>query len=114
MNIKDKIYTEQFLMKLSKEQMDYLVYFFGKKNLSRKVREFLIKAVREEHKNKRLPVIETLSGEIDPVMEYSLNQKGDKVEVTIYENGMDRDPLLYENIDEAMKYVRSIDAKKRK
>lgn len=57
MNKKDKIYTEQFLMKLSKEQMDLLVYFFGKKNFSRNVREFLMKSVREAHKNRVLPML---------------------------------------------------------
>ena len=36
------------------------------------------------------------------------------MEVTVWENGTAWDDLLYNNIDEAMKYVRSINAIKKK
>lgn len=76
MNKKDKIYTEQFLMKLSKEQMDYLVYLFGKKKLSGKIREYLMESVRRDHKDKKLPLVDkTLSDYDEPVIEYSLKKK---------------------------------------
>ncbi len=50
----------------------------------------------------------------EPVIEYSIRQNRDnKMEVTTWENGQERDPLLYDTIELAMKYVRSIGAIKK-
>lgn len=102
-NIRGKTYTECITLKVSPEEKDFLTDKLCQKKtdkLSRKVREYLIKS---------------LKGEFDPVYEYSIKQTNDKkMAVTVWENGQERDGLLYDNIDEAMRYVRSIDAKKRR
>jgi len=100
MNINKKIYTEFIGLRVTKEEKDLFLKRLCKRKedkLSVKIREYILSKLSEE-----------------PVIEYSIKQKGDKMEVTIYENGEGRDPLLYDNIELAMRYIRSIDAKKRK
>lgn len=48
MNISEKIYTEMIVMKVSKEQKEKLLAFFGTKKFSGKIREYLLKKIDEE------------------------------------------------------------------
>jgi len=100
MNINKKIYTEYIGLRVTKEERDLFLKRLCKRKedkLSVKIREYILSKLSEE-----------------PVYEYSIRQKGDKMEVTVWENGTAWDDLLYNNIDEAMKYVRSINAIKKK
>jgi hypothetical protein len=100
MNINKKIYTEFIGLRVTKEEKDLFLKRLCKRKedkLSVKIREYILSKLSEE-----------------PVYEYSIRQKGDKMEVTVWENGNECDGLIYDNIDEAMKYVRSIGAIKKK
>ncbi len=100
MNINKKIYTEFIGLRVTKEEKDLFLKRLCKRKedkLSVKIREYILSKLSEE-----------------PVYEYSIRQKGDKMEVTVWENGNECDGLAYDNIDEAMKYVRSIGAIKKK
>ncbi len=101
MNINKKIYTEFIGLRVTKEEKDLFLKRLCKRKkdkLSVKLREYILSKVSEE-----------------PIYEYSIRQnKDNKMEVTVWENGQERDGLLYDNINEAMKYVRSIGAVKKK
>ena len=100
MNINRKIYTEFIGLRVTKEEKDLFLKRLCRRKedkLSVKIREYILSKLSEE-----------------PIMEYSIRQKGDKMGVTIWENGQERDILLYDTIELAMKYVRSIDAIKKK
>jgi len=99
MNIKKRAFTKVISLRLGKEEYDLVLKKFQRKKtdkLSVNLKNYLFAKIKEE-----------------PVIEYSIKQKGDKMEVTIYENGEGRDPLLYDNIELAMRYVRSINAIKK-
>lgn len=100
MNINKKIYTEFIGLRVTKEEKDLFLKRLCKRKedkLSVKLREYILSKLSEE-----------------PVYEYVIRQnRENKMEVTIWENGQERDSLLYDTIEQAMKYVRSMDARKR-
>jgi len=100
MNIKPKQFTRVISLRLNKQEYETVLSKFQKRKedrISANLKTYLFAKLSEE-----------------PVIEYSIKQKGDKMEVTIFENGTAGDSLIYDNIELAMRYIRSIDAKKRK
>jgi hypothetical protein len=101
MNVNKKIYTEFIGLRVTKEEKDLFLKRLCRRKedkLSVKLREYILSKLSEE-----------------PVYEYSIRQnRNNKMEVTIWENGQERDYLIYDSIEQAMKYVRSIAAIKRK
>lgn len=101
MNVKEKVFSTNIVFRCKPEEKERIKAFLCKKKkdkLGEKLREYILSKLSEE-----------------PVYEYSISQNRDnKMEVTIWENGNEWDGLIYDNIDEAMKYVRSIGAIKRK
>lgn len=101
MNIREKVYGEYIGLRLTKEEYDLIVKKLCRRKedkLSQKLREYILSKLSEE-----------------PVIEYSIRQdKDNKMEVFTWENGQERDSLIYDTIELARKYVKSIDAIKRK
>ena len=101
MNIREKVYGEYIGLRLTKEEYDLIVKKLCRRKedkLSQKLREYILSKLSEE-----------------PVIEYSIRQdKDNKMEVFTWENGQERDSLIYDTIELARKYVKSIDAVKRK
>lgn len=100
MNVKEKVFSTNIVFRCKPEEKERIKAFLCKKKkdkLGEKLREYILSKLSEE-----------------PVYEYSIRQKGDKMELTVWENGNEWDGLIYDNIDEAMKYVRSIGAIKKK
>jgi len=100
-NIRKKVYGEYIGLRLTKEEYDLIVKKLCRRKedkLSQKLREYILSKLSEE-----------------PVIEYSIRQdKDNKMEVFTWENGQERDSLIYDTIELARKYVKSIDAIKRK
>ncbi len=97
-NIKPKQFTKVISLRLNKQEYETVLSKFQKKKtdkLSANLKNYLFSKIKEE-----------------PVIEYSIRQKKDKMEVTIWENGIECDSLLYDSIEQARKYVRSINAVK--
>lgn len=99
MNVKDKVYTEFIGLRLTKEEYDLLYRTLCRKKndkLSAKLREYIFTKIKEE-----------------PVLEYSMIQKDGKMGVILYEKDIETDPLFYDNIGAAMRYIKSVGAIKK-
>jgi len=99
MNTRDKQFTQVISIRLNREEYDLILKKFKKgkdDKISVNLKSYIFKKMKED------------------AIEYSIKQKGEYMTVTLYREGQEDELLHYENIDEAMKYVRSIDAKKRK
>lgn len=101
MNIRPRQFTKVISLRLNKQEYETVLSKFQKRKedrISANIKRYLFAKIKEE-----------------PVYEYFVKQnKAGQMEVTVWENGQERDPLIYDSIELAMKYVRSIDAKKRK
>ena len=99
MNIKEKNYTESLTLRLTKEEYDLLNRTLCRKKnekISAKLREYVFTKIKEE-----------------PVLEYSMIQKDGKMGVILYDRDMETDPLFYDSIGAAMRYVKSVGAVKK-
>lgn len=99
MNIKDKVYTEYIGLRVTKEEYDLLFKTLCRKKkdkLSVKLREYIFSSIKEE-----------------PVIEYKITQDEGITGVVLYEGGEVKDNLFFDNIGDAMGYVRSVNAVKR-
>jgi len=100
MNIKPKQFTRVISLRLNKQEYETVLSKFQRRKedrISANIKRYLFTKLSEE-----------------PVIEYSIRQVKDKMEVTIWENGTAGDPLMYDNISLAMAYIRSINAIKRR
>jgi glutamate synthase domain-containing protein 3 len=100
MNIRPKQFTRVISLRLNKQEYETVLSKFQRRKedrISANIKRYLFAKISEE-----------------PVIEYTIKQKGDKMEVTVWENGTAGDSLIYDSIEQARKYVRSIDAKKRR
>lgn len=98
-NIRPKQFTKVISLRLNKQEYDLFLKKFKKRKedkISVNLKSYLFSKIKED------------------AIEYSIKQVGEYIAVTLHREGQEDELLHYENIDEAMKFVRKIGAEKKK